>query len=125
MNLTSLGLTADQERVYRHLLRSPGRAPTDLDGLDVPAVLAELHELEVVDATHTPVPPAVAVDRLIRRRVEETSRELHNLSSAWVVVRDLVEEQTRAGRWSWWNASRARTPSTTGCGSWRPRAPRR
>ncbi|MEU7525077.1 hypothetical protein AB0A74_05035 [Saccharothrix sp. NPDC042600] len=95
MNLTSLGLTADQERVYRHLLRSPGRAPTDLDGLDVPAVLAELHELEVVDATHTPVPPAVAVDRLIRRRVEETSRELHNLSSAWVVVRDLVEEQTR------------------------------
>ncbi|CAL9421696.1 hypothetical protein SUDANB95_01858 [Actinosynnema sp. ALI-1.44] len=57
LNLTSLGLTADQERVYRHLLRSPGRAPTDLDGLDVPAVLAELHELEVVDATHTPSRP--------------------------------------------------------------------
>ncbi|MFI9811643.1 helix-turn-helix domain-containing protein [Saccharothrix variisporea] len=95
LNLTSLGLTVDQERVYRHLLRSPGEVPADLSGVDVRAVLDQLRDLEVVDDLHHPAPPAVVVDRLIRRRVEQTSRELHRLSSAWVMVRDLVEEQLR------------------------------
>lgn len=101
MNLAGLGLSAEQERVYRYFLRAPhsalAEAAVALDIPHLPAVLARLKTLGIVDDDLVAVPPVVAVDLLIRRRVEQTSRELDQLSAAWDVVRDLAEEQ-RGGR---------------------------
>ncbi|MEV2268681.1 helix-turn-helix transcriptional regulator [Nonomuraea africana] len=101
MNLAGLGLTAEQERVYRYFLRSPH---ADLDAAaahlgipHLPAVLDRLRTLGVIDDSLAALSPAVAVAQLIRRRMEQTSRELHQLSAAWDIVRDLAEEQ-RSGR---------------------------
>ncbi|MCG6495422.1 hypothetical protein [Kitasatospora sp. A2-31] len=101
MSLESLGLTYDQERVYRYLLRAP-HAGTDTVGADLgmPAareVLAELRALGLVDDQLVPLPPAAAVDLLVRHRVERTSRELARLDAAFDVVRELAEE-ARCGR---------------------------
>ncbi|MEU4723563.1 hypothetical protein AB0G06_28430 [Nonomuraea dietziae] len=101
MNLASLGLTSEQERVYRYFLRAPHSDPEDaaaeLGIRHVPAVLDRLRTLGIVDSELSSVPPRVAVDLLIRRRMEQTSRELNQLSAAWDIVRDLTEEQ-RTGR---------------------------
>ncbi|GAA2835098.1 hypothetical protein GCM10010505_68230 [Kitasatospora aburaviensis] len=101
MSLENLGLTRDQERLYRYLLRTPGPAdPAAAAGLGLPerllrAVLAELQALGVVDAGGLPLPPAAAVDLLVRRRVEHTTRELSRIDAAFDVVRDLAEEARR------------------------------
>ncbi|MFI8086542.1 hypothetical protein ACIF6L_37845 [Kitasatospora sp. NPDC086009] len=101
MSLQSLGLTDDQERVYRYVLRTrpgdPDTAGADLGLPDVRAVLGELRDLGLLDATLAPLPPAAAVDLLVRRRVEHTSRELARLDSAFDVVWELAEE-ARHGR---------------------------
>ncbi|MGW5262340.1 LuxR C-terminal-related transcriptional regulator [Microbispora sp. NPDC004025] len=92
-SLTSLGLAAEQERLYRHLLRDP-RAPLD------PALLptlAELRALGLVDETLNAAAPTVAVDLLVRRRLEHTRRQLTELSLAWDVLTELAEEH-RSGR---------------------------
>ncbi|MFD0346397.1 hypothetical protein ACFQ0M_10525 [Kitasatospora aburaviensis] len=63
MSLENLGLTRDQERLYRYLLRTPGPAdPAAAAGLGLPerllrAVLAELQALGVVDAGGLPCRP--------------------------------------------------------------------
>ncbi|MEU4396579.1 hypothetical protein [Kribbella sp. NPDC023855] len=95
MSLTSLGLTDEQEGLYRHLLRRrPGSE--DLAGVGG-ATLAELRALGLVDDTLTAVPPAAAVDLLVRRRLEQTQRQLTELSLAWDVLTELSEEH-RSGR---------------------------
>ncbi|MBG0827774.1 hypothetical protein HS041_08355 [Planomonospora sp. ID67723] len=87
--------------MYRYFLRAPrsglGTAAAELGIHHVPAIAERLKTLGIVDDGLTAVPPAVAVDRLIRRRVEQTSHELNQLSAAWDIVRDLTEEQ-RSGR---------------------------
>ncbi|TDC43001.1 LuxR C-terminal-related transcriptional regulator [Micromonospora sp. KC213] len=101
MNLASLGLTAEQERVYRYFLRAPGAsvdaAAADLGIPHAPTVVARLKTMGIIDDGLAPVSPTVAVDLLIRRRMEQTTRELNQLSAAWDIVRDLTEEQ-RSGR---------------------------
>ncbi|GAA2362426.1 helix-turn-helix domain-containing protein [Nonomuraea africana] len=101
MNLASLGLTPEQERVYRFFLRAPCSDPheaaAELGIRHVPAILDRLRTLGIVEEGPASVPPRVAVDLLIRRRMEQTSRELNQLSAAWDIVRDLSEEQ-RSGR---------------------------
>ncbi|MFI7634483.1 LuxR C-terminal-related transcriptional regulator [Nonomuraea sp. NPDC049400] len=92
-SLASLGLAAEQERLYRHLLRNP-RAPLD------PALLptlAELRALGLVDETLNAAAPTVAIDLLVRRRIEQTQRHLSELSLAWDVLTELTEEH-RSGR---------------------------
>ncbi|MFJ3789514.1 hypothetical protein [Kitasatospora sp. NPDC090091] len=101
MSLEHLGLTHSQERLYRYLLRTPGAAsPTAAAELGLPAqvlraALAELQALGVVDADGLPLPPVAAVDLLVRRRVEHTTRELARIDAAFDVVRDLAEEARR------------------------------
>jgi DNA-binding CsgD family transcriptional regulator len=90
--LASLGLTAEQEHLYRRLLRNPG---TDLDP-SLPA-LTELRALGLVDEALNAAAPAVAVDLLVRRRIEHTQRRLAELSLAWDVLTELTEEH-RSGR---------------------------
>ncbi|WP_418956910.1 hypothetical protein [Streptomyces tritici] len=90
--MADLGLTPEQERLYRRLLREP-RTPPD-PAADGP-VLVQLRELGLVDAESTPVAPAAAVELLVRRRVEQTRRQLARLTSAWEVVAELSEEQRR------------------------------
>ncbi|MFF2045901.1 hypothetical protein ACFVVX_36325 [Kitasatospora sp. NPDC058170] len=101
MSLQSLGLTSDQERVYRYLLRTrhtdPDTAGAELGLPGLRPVLAELQALGVVDARMVALAPAAAVDLLVRRRVEHTSRELARLDAAFDVVRELAEE-ARQGR---------------------------
>ncbi|WP_157420768.1 hypothetical protein [Actinomadura kijaniata] len=93
MSLTDLGLTAEQERVYRLLLRDP-RATVRPDAWPV---VVELRTLGLVDEGLAPVPPAAAVDLLVRRRVERAQRQLGGLALAWTVLTELAEEQ-RSGR---------------------------
>jgi DNA-binding CsgD family transcriptional regulator len=101
MGLTHLGMTADQERLYRFLLRSPyaelDRARVELGIPDVAQVAAELRSLGLLHGECTPVTPAAAVDLLVRRRVEEAQRRLSGLSIAWDVLAELAEEH-RSGR---------------------------
>jgi DNA-binding CsgD family transcriptional regulator len=97
MSLTALGLSAVQERVYRHLLRRPRADLDDLRLPDAQQVVAELHALGLVDHTLTPVTPATAVELLVRRRVEQAQRQLTTLTLAWDVLTELTEEQ-RSGR---------------------------
>ncbi|MEU4328990.1 helix-turn-helix transcriptional regulator [Nonomuraea dietziae] len=92
-SLANLGLTAEQERLYRHLLRNP-RAP--LDPAPLPT-LAELRALGLVDETLNAAAPTVAIDLLVRRRIEQTQRHLSDLSLAWDVLTELTEEH-RSGR---------------------------
>lgn len=101
VNLAGLGLTSEQERVYRYFLRAPHSDPetaaAELGIRHVPAVIHQLRTLGIIDDSLAAVPPNLAVDLLIRRRMEQTSRELNQLSAAWDLVRDLAEEQ-RSGR---------------------------
>ncbi|AQZ63322.1 regulatory protein [[Actinomadura] parvosata subsp. kistnae] len=101
MSLNNLGLSAGQERLYRYLLRNPrpdlGTARADLAMPELPVVLAELREAGLVDDTLTAIPPAVAVDLLVRRRLDQTRRQLTELSLAWDVLTELSEEH-RSGR---------------------------
>lgn len=101
MGLTHLGMTADQERLYRFLLRSPcaelDRARVELGLPDVAQVAAELRALGLLHGECTAVTPAAAVDLLVRRRVEEAQRRLAELSVAWDVLAELAEEH-RSGR---------------------------
>lgn len=64
VGLASLGLSAEQERLYRRLLRNPS---TDLDP-SLP-VVTELRALGLVDGALNAADPAVAVDLLVRRRI--------------------------------------------------------
>ncbi|MFI9816334.1 hypothetical protein [Saccharothrix variisporea] len=100
-SLLSLGLTADQERLYRYLLRSPG-SDADAAGAEllmphVRAVAAELWTMGLVDESLTAVAPAIAVDLLVRHRLERTRRQLAGLTQAWDVLTELTEEH-RSGR---------------------------
>ncbi|MGN9837062.1 hypothetical protein ACTMTI_02950 [Nonomuraea sp. H19] len=101
MSLASLGLTAEQERLYRYLLRRPhtdlDAAGVDLGMADVRGVAAELRALTLVDGALIAVTPATAVDLLVRRRVEQTQRQLTELTVAWDVLKELAEEH-RSGR---------------------------
>lgn len=90
-----MGLTAEQERLYQHLLRNPGCDPA-AEGFDAEA-LDELRTLGLVDDAFVPIAPPMAFERLIQRRMREASRELRQITAAWDLVRDLDEEQ-RSGR---------------------------
>jgi DNA-binding CsgD family transcriptional regulator len=98
MSLRDLGLTPDQERLYRYLLRTPRADPAAARaelGISSPGVLDELRALGLVDDLLMPLPPAAAVDLLVRRRMERASREIASLDAAFDVVRDLAEEARR------------------------------
>ncbi|MEV4064372.1 hypothetical protein [Nonomuraea dietziae] len=101
MSLNSLGLTADQERLYRYLLRTPQPdLPTTRAELAMPeasAVLAELRALGLIDEAMTAMPPAAAIDLLVRQRIDQALRQLADLSLAWDVLTELSEEH-RSGR---------------------------
>ncbi|MEV0145606.1 MULTISPECIES: helix-turn-helix transcriptional regulator [unclassified Nonomuraea] len=99
MSLASLGLTDEQEHLYRYLLRHPH---LDADAVDLVMpearrVLAELRAFGLVGDALTALPPAAAVDLLVRRRIEQTRRRLTELTLAWDVLTELAEEH-RSGR---------------------------
>ncbi|CAL9500744.1 hypothetical protein SUDANB95_03408 [Actinosynnema sp. ALI-1.44] len=100
-SLSSLGLTADQERLYRHLLRRPGAdvdsAVVELPMPDARSVAAQLRAMGLVDGSLSAVPPTIAVDLLVRHRLERTRRQLAGLTVAWDVLAELDEEH-RSGR---------------------------
>ncbi|MEV0196784.1 hypothetical protein [Nonomuraea sp. NPDC050691] len=101
MSLASLGLTTEQERLYRYLLRKPhanlDAAGVELGMADGRGVAAELRALRLVDEALTVVTPTAAVDLLVRRRVEQTQRQLTELTVVWDVLKELTEEH-RSGR---------------------------
>lgn len=93
MSLTELGLTRDQERVYRLLLRDPRAVVLPEER----PIADELKALGLVDEFFAPVEPGEAVDLLVRRRVEQARRQLGGVASAWNVLQELDEER-RSGR---------------------------
>jgi DNA-binding CsgD family transcriptional regulator len=101
MSLATLGLTPPQERLYRHLLRAThtdlDTAATELRIPDIRRVAGELRTLGLIDQTLNAVTPTTAVDLLVRRRIEQTQRQLTELTVAWDVLTELAEEH-RSGR---------------------------
>ncbi|WP_214416180.1 helix-turn-helix transcriptional regulator [Sphaerisporangium fuscum] len=85
MSLSSLGLTALDETVYRALLSGGEATAGDPDS--VRAALERLVALELVqfDADGRPVAvePEIGISRLIRRRLLETSAEQRRIAAAW------------------------------------------
>ncbi|MGK5556808.1 hypothetical protein ACSNOI_34885 [Actinomadura kijaniata] len=96
MSLARLGLTADQERLYRYLLRNPGADPralgAELAVPELPRVVAELQALGLLDEGRAPAPPVAAVDLLVQQRIEHARRQLDDLTFAWDVLTELSEE---------------------------------
>ncbi|MER7518323.1 hypothetical protein [Streptomyces sp. NPDC126499] len=72
MSLAGLGLSGDQERLYRYLLRRPHADPTririELAMPDLPRVIGELRARGLVDHASAPVAAPVTVDRPGRGR---------------------------------------------------------
>ncbi|MEQ4724660.1 helix-turn-helix transcriptional regulator [Nonomuraea sp. B19D2] len=99
MSLASLGLTGEQERLYRYLLRHPHPDPDSIDLVmpEARRVLAELETLGLIDGSMTALAPAAAIDLLVRRRVEQAQRHLAQLTLAWDLLTELTEEY-RSGR---------------------------
>ncbi|MFG3708672.1 hypothetical protein ACGF7U_28635 [Micromonospora sp. NPDC047670] len=101
MSLAGLGVTAEQERVYRYFLRRPhadlATAAAELDIPGLSATVAELRTLGLISGSLVATKPAVAVDLLVRRRVEQTQRQLTELTTAWDVLTELAEEH-RSGK---------------------------
>ncbi|MFG3440416.1 hypothetical protein ACGF0J_24455 [Nonomuraea sp. NPDC047897] len=99
MSLADLGLTPEQERAYRYFLRNPRAdrqsAALDLVMPEVDRSIVELQTLGLLDASLIAISPTAAVDLLVQRRIEQTRRQLTELTSAWDVVRELAEEQRR------------------------------
>lgn len=95
MTLDRLGLTPDQERVYRWLLlernRTAALAPADR------LVLGELRKLGLLDDDLSAVSPVTAVDVLVRRRLSEAQRQFAELGAAWDALREWGEEH-RTGK---------------------------
>ncbi|MFI6321089.1 hypothetical protein ACIBG8_26365 [Nonomuraea sp. NPDC050556] len=90
-----MALTSEQEQVYRFLLSNPGADPStaSLPLKDPAAALEGLNRFGLVDERLMPITPAAAVDRLVRLRIEETARDLHQIGALWDVVRDLTDAQ--------------------------------
>ncbi|MEE1782847.1 helix-turn-helix transcriptional regulator [Streptomyces sp. SP17BM10] len=106
--LAVLGLSPQEEAVYRLLLRSPGiglaviahACGTGED--DAAAALARLRDLGVVRAADDPdtfssVDPPTAVERLARLRIHGLQSEIRQVASSRHLVDRLAEDQ-RAGR---------------------------
>ncbi|GAA1595180.1 hypothetical protein GCM10009678_91530 [Actinomadura kijaniata] len=96
MSLARLGLTADQERLYRYLLRNPDADPRTLGAElavpELPRVVAELQALGLLDEGRVPAPPVAAVDLLVQQRIEHARRQLDDLTLAWDILTELAEE---------------------------------
>jgi DNA-binding CsgD family transcriptional regulator len=101
MSLRALGLDADEERVYRLLVRAPGTALAELaDAGEAPTVRRALRSLEgkgmVTRAPgrvirYSPNRPDVAVESLIRQRQDELNR-------ARVTAAELMDDLAAAAR---------------------------
>ncbi len=93
--LEAIGLTGDQERVYRAVLAMHRARPevvaerTGLDTAAVAAVLSSLHDLGLLSKAapdrpeYTPVPPDAAFGPLLLRGQEALSRPRAAASPSW------------------------------------------
>ncbi|GAB3414534.1 helix-turn-helix transcriptional regulator [Flindersiella endophytica] len=103
-NLAALGIGADEEQVYRVLLRSPGRTVSELtEALDLGPVrlrwiLDSLERSGLVSRTsgassrYLPAAPDVGLEALILDRVAELER-VRGLAETWMT-------EYREGRWT-------------------------
>lgn len=103
-NLAALGIGADEEQVYRALLRSPGRTLSELtEALDLSQVrlrwiLDSLERSGLVSRTsgvssrYLPAAPDVGLEALILDRVAELER-VRGLAETWMT-------EYREGRWT-------------------------
>jgi DNA-binding transcriptional ArsR family regulator len=103
-NLAALGIGADEEQVYRALLRSPGRTVSELtEALDLGPVrlrwiLDSLERAGLVSRTsgassrYLPAAPDVGLEALILDRVAELER-VRGLAETWMT-------EYREGRWT-------------------------
>lgn len=102
-SLTHLGMTAEDEDLYRCLLRLSEATPADLSdqlGRPLPDVEEWLARLESVELTALadngcirPAPPAIAVQRLIDLRLRELREELQRVAAEQRVVESLLAER--------------------------------
>ncbi|PZT69005.1 helix-turn-helix transcriptional regulator [Streptomyces sp. SW4] len=99
-----LGLTAMEERVYRHFLRNPGTSTDDLHLLfhaprqDLRAALDRLTGFGLLraggqDRTLTAADPEIAVGLLTDRRLSELHHELQQVTRPRHLVEELRAEQ--------------------------------
>ncbi|MFI1104623.1 helix-turn-helix transcriptional regulator [Streptomyces melanogenes] len=107
--LAVLGLSSQEEAVYRLLLRSPGVGLTVIAHVcgtsqdDAQTALARLRDLGVVRAatdrsTFSGVDPATAVDRLARLRIHGLQGEIRQVASSRHLIDTLTEDQQACQR---------------------------
>ncbi|MFE0701885.1 helix-turn-helix transcriptional regulator [Streptomyces sp. NPDC058872] len=106
-SLEHLGMPAEDEELYRCLLRLAEGTPPVLAehlGMPVPQVEERLERLDAMELTSLadngsirPAPPAIAVQRLIGLRLRELQEELRRVAAEQRVVESLLAERD-AGR---------------------------
>ncbi|MFI2431572.1 helix-turn-helix transcriptional regulator [Streptomyces sp. NPDC018693] len=102
-SLVHLGMAAEDEDLYRCLLRLTESTPAVLAdhlGVPVPEVEVRLARLESMELTSLadngnlrPAPPAIAVQRLIDARLRELQEELRRVAAEQRLVESLLAER--------------------------------
>ncbi|MFJ4980474.1 helix-turn-helix transcriptional regulator [Streptomyces coeruleorubidus] len=102
VDLSILGLSAQQGDVYQYFLHHPGetQAQAEIRGISRPAVdsaverLCQLGLLEVTEENEVfAIPPEVAIDRLTDLRLQQLHRELRGITQSHRLVGELRAAQ--------------------------------
>ncbi|MEO3813658.1 DUF6879 family protein [Sphaerisporangium sp. B11E5] len=103
MDVSVIGVTAEAVEVYRYFLRHRGegvgsvRQALGLDPDSIEAAVESLGRLSLLDLTdrHKVVAtePAIGIERLIERRLNELNAEIRRVLSARDAIATLVEDQ--------------------------------
>ena len=107
--LSKLGITAEEEKLYRFFLRHPNsgldseKITFDTDRHVVDRAFERLRDLGLVRYHHdrgiVAMDPVVGIEKLIETRLEALNEELRNVSAARTAIPVLLEDQ-QAGRLS-------------------------
>lgn len=107
--LSRLGITAEEEKLYRFFLRHPNsgldseKITFDTDRHVVDRAFERLRDLGLVRYHHdrgiVAMDPVVGIEKLIETRLEALNEELRNVSAARTAIPVLLEDQ-QAGRLS-------------------------
>ncbi|MGI8329615.1 hypothetical protein ACRYCC_06590 [Actinomadura scrupuli] len=108
MDLSCLGISPDEETVYRYFLRYPHQGVPSVGtelGLDrdtVEATVEQLESLNLLDLSDghgvLPTDPAVGIERLVERRLNELNEEIRRVLAARAAITSFQEDHRRGAR---------------------------
>jgi sugar-specific transcriptional regulator TrmB len=108
MDLSCLGISTDEETVYRHFLRYPNQgvpaigAELGMDRDTLEATVEQLERLNLLDLSDgpgvLPTDPAVGIERLVERRLNELNEEIRRVLAARAAITSFQEDHRRGER---------------------------